>query len=72
MGDTVSPHWLPRTLSTLATFHFVCVGWALFVCDLDKAWAIILRLLFQATAQSRSRRRTRQQRRLKTGLQPAP
>jgi alginate O-acetyltransferase complex protein AlgI len=34
-----------RALSVLGTFHFVCVGWVLFVCELDKAWGIILRLL---------------------------
>jgi alginate O-acetyltransferase complex protein AlgI len=41
----VSNHWLPRMLSTLATFHIVCIGWVLFVCDVDKAWGMILRLL---------------------------
>ncbi len=39
-------HWLPRTLSTVFTFHFVCIGWVLFVCDLDTAWTVILRLVW--------------------------
>jgi alginate O-acetyltransferase complex protein AlgI len=38
-------HPLMQAVSTLFTFHFVCIGWVLFVCDLDKAWVIILRLL---------------------------
>ncbi len=39
-------HPLLQVLSVLFTFHFVCIGWVLFVCDLDKAWGIILRLLW--------------------------
>jgi hypothetical protein len=27
------------------TFPFTRAGWVLFVCDLDKAWGIILRLV---------------------------
>ncbi len=42
----VSDHWLLRAFSTLGTVHFVCIGQVLFVCDLDKAWGIILRLLW--------------------------
>jgi len=38
-------HVAVRALSTLFTFHVVCIGWVLFVCDVDKAWVIILRLL---------------------------
>jgi len=34
-----------RVLSGLFTFHFVCIGWVLFVCELDKGWFIIRRLL---------------------------
>jgi alginate O-acetyltransferase complex protein AlgI len=34
-----------RLVAGLVTFHFVCIGWVLFVCELDKAWPIILRLL---------------------------
>lgn len=44
-GDT---HVALRVASTLFTFHVVCIGWVLFVCDLDRAWAIILRLLLVA------------------------
>jgi len=36
---------LVGVLNVVCTFHFVCVGWVLFVCDLDKAWMIIPRLL---------------------------
>jgi alginate O-acetyltransferase complex protein AlgI len=43
---TTSPHVALRVLSALVTFHFVCIGWVLFVCDLNTAWAIILRLLW--------------------------
>jgi alginate O-acetyltransferase complex protein AlgI len=42
---TVSDHWALRALSILFTFHFVCIGWVLFVCDLNTAWVIIPRLL---------------------------
>jgi alginate O-acetyltransferase complex protein AlgI len=38
-------HWLLHALGVVFTFHFVCIGWVLFVCDLDKAWPMILRLL---------------------------
>lgn len=38
-------HVALRVLSVLFTFHFVCIGWVLFVCELDKAWMIIARLL---------------------------
>jgi alginate O-acetyltransferase complex protein AlgI len=38
-------HWSVRLLSVVFTFHFVCIGWVLFVCDLNTAWPIILRLL---------------------------
>ncbi len=41
-------HVLLRAASVVFTFHFVCIGWVLFVCDLDKAWGIILRLLWVA------------------------
>jgi alginate O-acetyltransferase complex protein AlgI len=34
-----------RLLSVVGTFHFVCIGWVLFVCELQTAWGIILRLL---------------------------
>ncbi|MBI1816113.1 MAG: MBOAT family protein [Deltaproteobacteria bacterium] len=34
-----------RVAAGVFTFHFVCIGWVLFVCDLDKASLIIARLL---------------------------
>jgi len=34
-----------RVVGALITFHVVCLGWVLFVCDLDKAWVIIWRLV---------------------------
>ena len=34
-----------RVAGGLVTFHVVCIGWVLFVCDLDKAVGIIGRLL---------------------------
>jgi len=34
-----------RALGTLVTFHVVCIGWVLFVCDLRRAAYIIPRLL---------------------------
>jgi len=40
------PSWPTRILATVATFHFVCIGWVLFVCDLNTAWVIIGRLLW--------------------------
>ena len=46
LGPKEGPgHPLLRLLSVVFTFHFVCLGWVLFVCDLDKAWSIMLRLL---------------------------
>jgi alginate O-acetyltransferase complex protein AlgI len=46
LGPKQGPgHPLLHVLSVVFTFHFVCIGWVLFVCDLDKAWPIILRLL---------------------------
>jgi alginate O-acetyltransferase complex protein AlgI len=46
LGPKQGPgHPLLHALSVLFTFHFVCIGWVLFVCDVDKAWVIILRLL---------------------------
>ncbi len=39
------PHWSLRVISTIFTFHFVCIGWVLFVCDISVATPIILRLL---------------------------
>jgi len=36
--------WWQSALATLATFHVVCVGWVLFVCDLPRAWYVIGRL----------------------------
>jgi alginate O-acetyltransferase complex protein AlgI len=38
------PRWIGRPAATLLTFHVVCVGWVLFVCDLPHA-AIVLRRL---------------------------
>lgn len=38
-------HILGRLAAGLFTFHFVCIGWVLFVCDLDRAGLIIARLL---------------------------
>lgn len=45
------PDWRPsrrptrRVLATVATFHFVCVGWVLFVVDFATARLVIPRLL---------------------------
>jgi alginate O-acetyltransferase complex protein AlgI len=36
---------LARSAGALLTFHVVCIGWVLFVCDLGKAVGIIGRLL---------------------------
>ena len=36
---------LGRALGTLVTFHVVCLGWVLFVCDLKRAAYIVPRLL---------------------------
>src|SRR6185503_19985910 len=33
---THAPHPVGRALSTVLTFHVVCVGWVLFVCDLER------------------------------------
>jgi hypothetical protein len=38
-------HPLVRAAGTLLTFHVVCIGWVLFVCDLKRAAFIIPRLL---------------------------
>jgi len=38
-------HWATRAVGVVATFHVVCIGWVLFVCDLETAWKIIPRLL---------------------------
>ncbi|MFI5394417.1 MAG: MBOAT family O-acyltransferase [Candidatus Binatia bacterium] len=43
LGDS---HVALRPLSVLFTFHFVCIGWVLFVCDLATAWVIIRRLVW--------------------------
>ena len=37
-----------RVLSGVFTFHFVCIGWVLFVCDLERARVIVARLLLLA------------------------
>jgi alginate O-acetyltransferase complex protein AlgI len=42
---TGAPHWLGRAAGTVVTFHVVCIGWVLFVCDLETAWKILPRLL---------------------------
>jgi alginate O-acetyltransferase complex protein AlgI len=39
-------HIAARVASGVFTFHFVCIGWVLFVCDLKRAAYIIGRLLF--------------------------
>jgi alginate O-acetyltransferase complex protein AlgI len=36
---------LSRALATLVTFHVVCIGWVLFVCDLRRAAVVIPKLL---------------------------
>ena len=46
IGQT--PHPVLRVLSVVGMFHFVCIGWVLFLRDLDKAWTIIARLLLRA------------------------
>ena len=38
-------HPLGRIIATLVTFHVVCVGWVLFVCDFHRAAYIVPRLL---------------------------
>jgi alginate O-acetyltransferase complex protein AlgI len=45
LGERPQASWPGRVLGTLLTFHVVCIGWVLFVCDVDRAWPIILRLL---------------------------
>jgi alginate O-acetyltransferase complex protein AlgI len=40
-----SQHPVMRGIATLATFHFVCVGWVLFVADFTTARHVIARLL---------------------------
>jgi alginate O-acetyltransferase complex protein AlgI len=46
LGPRVGPpHPIGRAIGTLVTFHVVCIGWVLFVCDLDRAAFIIPRLL---------------------------
>jgi alginate O-acetyltransferase complex protein AlgI len=46
LGAPAAPaHWAVRGLGVLLTFHVVCIGWVLFVCDLDDATHIIPRLL---------------------------
>ena len=42
---TATVHPVGRVLGTLVTFHVVCIGWVLFVCDLHRAAFIIPRLL---------------------------
>lgn len=37
---------LGRSLSTIFTFHFVCIGWVFFVLNLNDAIKVIYRLLF--------------------------
>ena len=45
-GPRTGPlHPIGRALGTLVTFHVVCIGWVLFVCDLKAAAFIIPRLL---------------------------
>jgi len=39
------PLGIGRVAGTLVTFHVVCVGWVLFVCDLPRAAFVIRRLL---------------------------
>ena len=47
----LEPTWMPsrsplaRGLATIATFHFVCIGWVLFVADFATAQQVIARLL---------------------------
>jgi alginate O-acetyltransferase complex protein AlgI len=47
----LQPDWTPsrnallRGVVTFATFHFVCIGWALFIKDFATARAVIARLL---------------------------
>jgi alginate O-acetyltransferase complex protein AlgI len=40
-----STHPLGRLAGTIVTFHVVCVGWVLFVCDFHRAAVIVPRLL---------------------------
>ena len=44
-GPRADSRPVARVVSTLVTFHVVCIGWVLFVCDLDRAWVVIGRLL---------------------------
>jgi len=45
-GWTPSKSRLLRGVSALATFHFVCIGWVLFIKDFATARSVIARLLF--------------------------
>jgi alginate O-acetyltransferase complex protein AlgI len=46
LGPREGPsHPLVRALGTLVTFHVVCIGWVLFVCDARRALVVIPRLL---------------------------
>jgi D-alanyl-lipoteichoic acid acyltransferase DltB (MBOAT superfamily) len=40
-----TPNPFVRAAGMLLTFHVVCIGWVLFVCDLKRAAFIIPRLL---------------------------
>lgn len=43
----LAPRPLGQALATLLTFHVVCVGWVLFVCDLRTAGTIVSRLVLR-------------------------
>ena len=51
LRERLQPDWTPsrnvllRGVSALATFHFVCIGWVLFIKDFATARTVIARLL---------------------------
>jgi alginate O-acetyltransferase complex protein AlgI len=45
-----APSMMGQVVAALFTFHVVCIGWVLFVCDIDKAFAMIGRLLLLRAA----------------------
>jgi len=45
LGISVDTGAFGRAAATVLTFHFVCIGWVLFVLDASTARAVIVRLL---------------------------
>ncbi len=46
LGPPRLPAGVARVLGTVLTFHVVCLGWVLFVCDFPRAAVIFARLFF--------------------------